>query len=526
MSIELLNAMKAAALYDHKTSEFTLIETHISWVLLTGPFVYKIKKPVNLGFLDFSTLEKRKKFCELEVALNKRLASDLYEGVIPISGSPEAPKLNDNSAPFEYAIKMNQFSQACLFDTMHKNGLLEVDHLQDIAQQLARFHASIEPCKENSQYGTPEQVWAPVQQNFEQIKPLLTQEQDLKQLERLEQWANNEFKKHQPVIKERKKKGFIKACHGDVHLGNITLLNNQVTLFDCIEFNESFRWTDTMADLAFLVMDLEARQLNHFAAIVIDTYMEYSGDCCGLALLRFYKAYRALVRAKVALFGLYNDSLNEKDKQSIVKEYRQYANLAESYCSFKKPFLATMNGLSGSGKSTVSEYIVYTQQAIRLRSDVERKRLFGLKADESSQLIKEDIYNLNTNQKTYKKLEWLTRQLLESGYPVVVDSAALKEEERTLFYTLSRQISVPFIIIRCQAPDTELIRRIKKRQQNDSDASEATPDIIYQQHSWQDEITSKELPHTLTLDTSDKNWKLQLKERFLSLLATSVEPAF
>ncbi len=392
MSTELLKAMMAPSLYEHSTSGFTLLETHISWVLLTGDYVYKIKKPMDFGFLDFSSLEKRKKYCDMELKLNRRLAPDLYESVIPISGSANSPKINDDSEVFEYAIRMRQFPLDAVFETMYKKRQLPKKYLLDVASQLADFHSLAEKSPDNSPYGSPEHVWFPVHQNFEQIRPLLKDEGDIQQLDKIEDWTTNEYQNNLPIIKERKTRGYIKACHGDVHLGNIALFNNKITLFDGIEFNEDFRWTDTMADLGFLVMDLESKGLSDYAAAVIDSYMENSGDCCGLALLSFYKSYRAMVKAKVALFKLYSEGVDEKVIKEAFTEYRHYSALAESYCQKHKPVLMVTNGLSGSGKSTVSDYIVTSLQAIRLRSDVERKRLFGLKANESSKDLNEDIY--------------------------------------------------------------------------------------------------------------------------------------
>lgn len=517
MSLELLNAMKVAALYDHATAQFTLIETHISWVLLTGSFAYKIKKPAAFGFLDFSSLAQRKKFCDLEVTLNRRLAPYLYEGVVPISGSPAAPRLNDNSDPFEYSVKMKQFSQNDLFDTLSQDQQLTAQHMQAVARQLAEFHGRVECCPQHSDYGSAQQIRCQVQQNFDPIRSLLVEAEALAPLQAIERWAWQAWKNAQPIMVERKQQGFIRACHGDLHLGNIALWTQNVALFDCIEFNESLRWIDTMADLGFLLMDLEARQLHGLAATVLDTYLEYSGDYCGLALLRFYKSYRAMVRARVALLRRSQEALEPSAGDALYCQYQRYVDLAAGYCREPAPFLIMMHGLSGSGKSTVSEYIVQHHQAIRLRSDVERKRLFGLRADESSAQAGQDIYSLAVNEKTYQRLTRLTRYLLSHACAVVVDSAALKEEERQLFCAIAGQLSVPFLVIDCQAPEAELRQRIRQRQHNSHEASEATVDILRQQQAWLEPLTAREQPYTLTLDTTDSGWPSRLEDGLLAL---------
>ena len=285
MSTELIEALLKPSVYPHPVEKIELLETHISWVILTGEKVYKIKKTMDFGFLNFTELSDRKRFCELEVQLNQRLAPKLYETVIPISGSPNNPILNDHSAPIEHAIVMHQFPQENMLDAISSSGKLTLEPLLDVAEQLANFHQDIEVSTSDQHYGSEEHVWFPVEQNFDQIRPLLNQENDLAQLARLEKWASDSYQQLLPLIRERKAEGFIKACHGDVHLGNITIFEDKITLFDCIEFNEDFRWTDTMADLGFLCMDLDSRGLSHLTSSVVNRYMEISGDFRGLGLL-------------------------------------------------------------------------------------------------------------------------------------------------------------------------------------------------------------------------------------------------
>ena len=370
MSQTLLNALQDPALYDHPVTGFTVMETHISWVLLTGDYVYKIKKPVDFGFIDYSTLEKRAHFCSEEVRLNRRLAPDLYLGVVAVRGSESAPSLNGDGPVIEYLVKTRQFRQQDLLGNMQRAGTLQPQHIDSLATRLAGFHGQIDRAPRESKWGSPEQIHAPVAQNFEQIRPLLSDAVDLQQLEQLQLWAHSTFERLIPQLAERKSSGFVRECHGDIYLDNVTLVDGQVTLFDCIEFNEAFRWIDVMSDVAFMAMDLEDRKLPGLSQRFVNAYLERTGDYAGLCVLNYYKAYRAMVRAKVALLGLSHPGVTDAQRQQAMGRYRGYAQLAESYAAIPQRFGLLTVGVSGSGKSTLSAKLVETFGAIRLRSDI------------------------------------------------------------------------------------------------------------------------------------------------------------
>ena len=265
--------MSKASAYPHPTSNIEIIETHISWIILTGDYAYKLKKPVNLGFLDFTSLAQRKHYCEAELTLNARSASDIYLGLIPISGTPEQPKLGDASAVIEYAIKMNQFGRGQLFSELHAAGQLTFEHIDELAEQIAEFHQRVERAPVGSPYGQPEHVYAPMRQNFEQIRAMDQNSALAAQLEQLEAWTQTTYQRLIPLLEQRQAQGFVRECHGDMHLGNITLFNNRVTLFDCIEFNDDFRWIDVINDVAFLVMDFEDHGAPHYAHRFLNSYL-------------------------------------------------------------------------------------------------------------------------------------------------------------------------------------------------------------------------------------------------------------
>ncbi|WP_111497964.1 bifunctional aminoglycoside phosphotransferase/ATP-binding protein [Marinobacter bohaiensis] len=501
MSSELIKALQDPARYDHPASGFQVLETHISWVILTGSHAYKIKKPMDFGFLDFSTLERRRHFCEEEVRLNRRLAPALYEDVVAITGSPEAPELNGAGEPFEYAIRMRQFDQANLLDAIQERGELSAEAMKDLARQTAAFHRDLPPVAEDKPLGTPEAVYAAMQENFDQIRPLLDDAGLLKQVDALEGWTRDTFERLKPLVAERRANGFVRECHGDLHLSNITYYEGEITVFDCIEFNEPFRWIDVINDLAFLLMDLESRGEHRLANDVLNTYLEYSGDFDGLPLLSLYKAYRAMVRAKIALFTLGNPDLDDAEKARLLDTYRSYAELADSYGACPNPYLLATAGLSGSGKTVISGGLARELDLIRLRSDVERKRLFGLDPLASSRSgIGQDMYSPEANQRTYDRLVELASRLLSAGLPVIVDAASLRVAERQRFAGLAEELGMPFLLVDCIAPEELRRKWVRERA---ADASEATEALLEEQKKWVEQLTEEERSHTVYVHTEE-----------------------
>ncbi|RBP26439.1 hypothetical protein DET50_11820 [Marinobacter pelagius] len=499
----LIQALQNPALYDHPVRDFQVIETHISQVILTGDYAYKIKKPMDFGFLDFSTLERRKHFCEEELRLNRRLASKLYLEVLPVTGTPEQPVIGGDGEPFEYAIRMRQFDQDQLFDRLQERGQLTPELLTSVARQAAEFHEQLPPVAYDKPLGTPEAVYAAMQENFDQIRPLIDDKTLLTQLDNLEAWTEATFERHRELIARRHDNGFVRECHGDLHLANITVYEGEVTVFDCIEFNEPFRWIDVINDLAFLLMDLESRDEAALANRVLNTYLEYRGDFEALPLLPLYKAYRAMVRAKIALFTLGNPDLGEKEKAELMQRYRSYAQLAEDYSTIPNRYLLATTGLSASGKSCVSAAMAGELGLIRLRSDVERKRLHGLgPLEDSKSDTGEGLYTQEATTRTYQRLADLSGQLLAAGIPVVVDAASLKQSERDLFAAVAEDQAVPFALLHCEAPENLRRQWIRSRS---GDASEATEELLDAQQSWFEPLTAMEKAHTIHLHTDQEH---------------------
>jgi aminoglycoside phosphotransferase family enzyme/predicted kinase len=495
VSQTLIAALQNPALYPHPVTAFNVIETHISWVILTGEYAYKIKKPVNFGFLDFTEAEARGHFCREELRLNQRLTQGLYLDVLPITGTAEAPQIGGTGPAFDYAIKMREFPQNQLLSEIEKRGELTEQHIDALAEQIARFHMSAPLVDATNELGSPESVMAPVRQNFEQIRPLLEHSKDLAQLDHLEAWAEEHFARLQPLFEQRKAEGFIRECHGDIYLANVTQLDGQVVLFDCIEFNEPFRMTDVIADTAFLAMDLEDRNHKTLARRFINAYFEMTGDYTGLHVLPFYKAYRAMVRAKVSLFQ-YSQAADPIQKAEILERYRNYAALAESYCAIPYCMLTITHGVSAVGKSSVALKLVEALGAIRIRSDVERKRL-------TQNTALETLYSAEAGHATYARLHELAAEVLKAGYPVVLDATYLRHEQRQAAATVAERAAVPFLILDCHAPDAVIAQWLAERQAEGRDPSDATLAVIQTQQQGREALTEQEKVRTRSLDMTD-----------------------
>lgn len=480
----LIQALQDAALFDHPVTGFTVIETHISWVLLTGPFAYKIKKPVNLGFCDFTSLEKRKFFCEEELRLNRRLAPELYAGIVPVTGTETAPRLAGGGAAIEYAVKMVEFDQACRLDRVLASGGLENQHVDQLARELAEFHAAIPAAAPESSYGGPEAVIQAVRGTLKHCGS-----------SGLAGWCEAEAKHLEPVFEARKASGFVREAHGDVHLANIALVDGRVRIFDAIEFNPELRWIDVMSEIAFAVMDLEDRGRSGLALRLLNAYLELTGDYEGLRVFRFYEVYRALVRAKVAAIRLSQHDLTEKERAVVRREADGYLELARRFTRTDAPRLLITHGVSGSGKTYGTQKILEEEGCIRLRTDVERKRLFGLKADESTPPSQRaEVYGPDATRRVYRRLLDLAWMILGAGYSVIVDGTFLKRGERDEFRALAESMAVPFTILVFEAPEEVLKERVAGRKDEGRDASEADWAVVARQREWREPLAADELP--------------------------------
>lgn len=496
----LVQALRSPECYPHPVREIEILETHISYVLLTGAFAYKIKKPVDLGFLDFSSLEKRRFYCDEELRLNRRLAPDLYREVVPIAGPLSHPRLGGTSPPVEYAVKMVQFPQAALLDRILSQGGLSPEHIDALADRVAVFHRQAARAAADGEYGKPAAVWAPMAQNFSQLSDYLQTETERRLLDELEGWSCGQYAGLEGIFLGRQRAGFVRECHGDLHLGNVALMEGVPQIFDCIEFNPNLRWIDVMSEIAFTVMDLEARNRPDFARRFLNRYLEASGDYPGLRVLPLYRVYRALVRAKVACIrAAQEDSLHRQRNLATAVEYLALARWAASP---PRRELLLMHGVSGSGKTWLAQALAARNGAICLRSDIERKRLHGLTAlTRSASTLDSGLYDSASTLATYRRLADLAGVVLAAGFPVVVDAASLKTWQRDLFRILAREMDVPFRLVACHASAASLRRRICRRQQAGSDASDADAAVLEHQIQSLDPLSAAEIAASVSADT-------------------------
>ncbi|MCW9014934.1 MAG: AAA family ATPase [Gammaproteobacteria bacterium] len=497
----LIRSLQNPSIYPHDTDQFQMIETHISWVFLCGPYAYKIKKALNLGFLDFTTLDKRKFYCEEELRLNGRLAPELYLAVVPISGTPKQPQLGGSGAAIEYAVKMRRFTQEALLSHMLEQNRLKNTHIDQLIAQVANFHQALPEATDGTPYGTPEHVCAPVYENFVQVRERIHDPRHLQLLARIREWAEHEHQTCYEQFRQRKQQGFIRECHGDMHLGNMAVIDGRPVIFDGIEFNPDLYWIDVMSEVAFLCMDLEDHQQRNFAFRFLNGYLELTGDYAGMRVFRYYLAYRAMVRAKVAAIRFSQEA--ERGAQSpAALEFERYLQLALIYTQPQQPVLLITHGLSGSGKSTLSAPLSERMAAIRIRSDRERQRLFGKgRKDGEATIIAQGVYSGDASRETYAKLAQLAEMVLESGHSAIIDATFLQRPQRDPFKQLVDRLGVPMRILFFRADADVLRQRIQGRQRAGRDISEADLSVLEHQLTVYAGLDDDEQGYTVTIDT-------------------------
>jgi aminoglycoside phosphotransferase family enzyme/gluconate kinase len=488
----LLAALRDPAVYPHPVDDVRHIETHVSHVLLAGEHAYKLKKPLDLGFLDYATLERRHEMCREELRRNALLAPGLYERVVAITGSCNAPRLRDDPPPdgesaLEYAVRMRRFPQDAQLDRMLASGRLEAGDMDRIAACVAGYQESASRVEAESIHGTPEAVWRPVNENFEQCLFRVHGRSDRERLVALHAWAQAQHAGLHTFLEERRRDGFVRACHGDLHLTNLADIDGCVVAFDCIEFDPNLYWIDVVSDTAFLVMDLLARGRRDLAAAFLDAWLLRTGDFDGLRLLRYHLAYRSMVRAKVAAIALSQHT--DDERAPYVVKYARHVELAERMAESGGGAVVVLSGLSGSGKSTVTRALVREHAALSVHSDVERKRLFGLAPLEpSGSELDGGIYTTEANRRTYERLEYAVHGIVASGHVAVVDACFLRRSERDRFRELADELGVPCTVLHLDVPHDELLRRVAAREAAGGDPSEAGPEVVRRQ------ITSAEPP--------------------------------
>ncbi len=519
MDTTLIDALRAQ-LQRETGQPVALVETHISWVLLTPTQALKLKKPVRLPFLDFGTPELRRHFCEEELRLNRRFAPSLYIDVAPVCGTPESPRIGGGGTPIDHVVRMRRFDESALLRNLVTANALEPGLLDGFAQRLAGLHGQAPRAAPVSGFGAPDAI---VRAAADVLAFLGAQAQEgegrkdegarAASLAGIGRWIEDQGHALRMAWIVRQQAGAVRECHGDLHLANVVLVDGALTPFDCIEFDPALRWIDVMSDVAFLAMDLKAHGRGEFAFRFLDAWLQHSGDYAGLQVLRFYEVYRALVRAMAS--GLTPGGPGDRDAKRKGPDYlacaRQLAAPQEA-----GPRLMITHGFSGSGKSSVARQLLCAAGAVRVRSDVERKRLFGLAPLERSAAAGLDIYGAEATRRTFERLRACARDALLAGYPAIVDAAFLRSAERRSFEALATELRVPYSILDCSATTATLRRRVTERDAAGADASEAGLAVLERQLATHDPLDAQERRAAIEVSTEEAVDIAQLLARWCS----------
>jgi len=495
----LIDGLLCPAAFAHAVGRVELRETHISWLILAGDFVYKIKKPIVLDFLDFGDLEKRSFYCHEEIRLNQPWAPDLYLDVVPVTLLGEQPRFGGDGEPIEYAVRMRRFDDDMQLDKQLEQGKLTAEDMRELANMIARRHQESVQVDAGQRSRVKRMTTAFIEDNFTALDGQI----DLETFAMLKKWTTNEIGTVESMLQQRFDDGFVRDCHGDLHLGNLVRLPCGITTFDCIEFSTDLRHIDVMCDLAFLVMDLFEKGRPDLAVRFLNRYLEVTGDYGGLAVFNLFFVYRCLVRAKVAVI-MSQEREDVAAAQQDLAEANAYCDMALRQAGKRVPMLLLMHGLSGSGKTWVSEKLMVAMPAIRLRSDIERKRMVALHESSSSDSgLGEGIYTESLNRDVYARLLSLAQSVLKAGHNVILDATFLRESDRAAAMALAESDDWPFLIMDVIASPEVMRQRIGQRQALAADASEANRDVLERQIETAESLTVAELEKTVTCDNSD-----------------------
>jgi len=481
----LIQQMLQPGFYPHGVTEpVHLIQTHVSFVLLTGDYTYKIKKPVNFGFLDYSTLAKRQHFCTQELLMNQRTAPEIYLEVLPIIQRGDSfqlgstlPAITSAEIAVEYVLKMREFPQDSLLLSLLERGLLTEQIMADLGREVAKFHSTAISNSYIRSFGEVSQIRTAIDNNYLISEKYIGGPQTQTQYQETKDYTDRFFANNPELFNQRIANNKIRECHGDLHLRNIALWQDKILLFDCIEFNEPFRFVDVMYDVAFTVMDLESRGRRDLGNAFLNTYIEQTGDWEGLQLLPLYLSRQAYVRAKVTSLMLDDPAIATAQKAEISQTAAHYYKLAWQYTKPRPGKLTLMSGLSGSGKSTAARYLARRTGAIHIRSDAVRKHLGGIPLNERGG---QDLYSDEMTAQTYGRLLELGIILADRGWAVILDAKFDRQNLRTDAIDRVQSHGLPLQIIYCTAPIEVLQERLQQRR---GDIADATAELLSSQQA-------------------------------------------
>lgn len=477
------------AAYAHPVDSISIHETHISWVILTGEFAYKVKKPLKLEFLDSRELATRRFLCNEELRLNRRLAPELYLDVVAITRDADGLHMSGSGHIVDYAVKMRQFAPSQELPALLTRADVTAEEIGVLAIRLADFHRGA-AAPEGASFDYVARLRECMLGNLTTLLSHLPSLREFPVMGEVIDWTHDSLHDLNESLRKRQAGGYIRECHGDLHAHNIVRWHGQLTPFDCLEFDPKLRFIDVMNDAAFLFMDLIGHDHRDLAYEFLNRYLEQTGDYQGVRLLSFYVVYRALVRAMVDAL-----SIEQRPAERLEWKGRMRGRIATAleFMRPPQPTLYIMHGPSGSGKSWLSEHLVPLVGAVRLRSDIERKRLAGE--------AKPDLYSPARNQQTNARLLECAQSCLQGGASVIIDAAFLKKRDRQQFKALADRLGASFVIISCVAEAEEMARRIQRRAMGKADPSDATVAVLNQQLQDFVPLEAEELRNAIRVNT-------------------------
>ncbi len=497
----ILKAMGDPAFYPDAPSTVTVRETHISTLFLTDQYVYKVKKPVNFGFLDFTTLSARRFFCEQEVELNRRLSPQVYLAVDRIYRDDKGIHLEPPGDVVEYAVKMRRIPESRMMDVLLRQGEIDDKIVERIALKLVDFHGRARTDGETALYGTAARIAKNTEENFTQTTGFIGRSLDTGQLERIAAFTRGFLEKRKLLFRSRVDDGKIRDCHGDIRMEHICIID-PIVIFDCIEFNRRFRYSDVAADLAFLAMDLDFHHRPDLSRTLVQSYVDHTEDLDLLKVIRFYKCYRAYVRGKVESFQGAGDTIRPEVAGDHLARAKHYFTLAETYAQ-PRPYLMITSGLTGTGKSRLAETLAQDLDMALFQSDRIRKEICGMPPEEHRlEAFGEGIYTKEMSRKTYQALLARAKDALQQGRPVILDAAYLKDGERRKAEGLAEQQGVPFFILEVTCSDAEVKKRLSTRLQEGGAISDGRWEIYLAQQEIRDPISGFPRDRHFVIDTS------------------------
>jgi uncharacterized protein len=467
---EVIDFLSRPSFYGAAVERVHIIATHASLVFLAGNYAYKLKRAVKFPYLDFSSLEQRRIACEAELALNRRTAPDLYLEVRALSRTANGGiGFGTEGRVVDWVVVMRRFDQAALFDELAKSNRLNAPLMTELADHIAAFHQAAEP---RLDHGGAAALAAVVETNDTCLTAAPQAGFVTQDIVEIRQRSLDRLAAIGALLDRRRAAGKVRRCHGDLHLRNVCLFEGRPTLFDCLEFSDELASVDVLYDLAFLLMDLEHRGFADFSNLVLNRYLDLTGEDDGLAAMPLFLSSRAAIRAHVTAAAM---ERAPKLKPQMAAEARSYLELAAWFLRPRPCRLVAVGGLSGTGKSTLAAALAPSLGARVLPSDMIRKRLFEV-APETR--LPTSAYTSQVSRRVYQTLRQKAASALAAGYSVIIDAVSLKPSERHSFVTVAKAAGVPFAGLWLEAPLATMDRRLRARRH---DASDASPEVLTQQ---------------------------------------------